>query len=265
MPHHASPSTMGAWTKVVISWVAWARVSLLVWVMSGWCFPVGGGAAAIPSHLTTEPYIYTGPTTPSPSPPPPPKDFEVTYREVMASYINVTISYNATLNFTKIHVRFEDPVDFSNHFISIPIGGNGVDPYSMYDPASGRLGFKYKVAGFRRRRRYIVIFTGFQEKEKVAQTHINVLSGNDDGEDSIYNLTGIFLVLGISTIIMCVIMVCVGYEKLIHNKTEDCFAFICCRRKKRRIPKASISPEPLMVDDGRGMDETSSLDSNPRY
>ncbi|XP_066937200.1 uncharacterized protein [Macrobrachium rosenbergii] len=265
MPHHASPPTMGTWSAIVKSWVVWARVSLFLWVLGGWCFPVGGGAAAIPAHLTTEPYIYTGPTTTAPTPPPPPKDFEVLYKDVMASYINVTISYNATLNFTKINVQFSDPVDSSNHFISIPIGGNGVDPTKLFSPASGRLGFKYKVAGFRRRRRYIVIFTGFQGTEKVSQTHINVLSGNDDGEDSIYNLTGIFLVLGISTIIMVVVMVCVGYEKLIHNKSEECCAFLCCRRKKKKIPKASISPEPLMVTDGRPADETSSLDSNPRY
>lgn len=84
-------------------------------------------------------------------------------------------------------------------------------------------------------------------------------------EDKLYNLQGIFLVLGISTIIMVVVMVCVGYEKLIHEKKDACCSVLCCRSKsKKPPPKSSISPEPLVVRDrdNRGDVEDN---TNPRY
>lgn len=82
-------------------------------------------------------------------------------------------------------------------------------------------------------------------------------------EDKLYNLQGIFLVLGISTIIMVVVMVCVGYEKLIHEKKDACCNVLCCRSKnKKPPPKSSISPEPLVVRDNRGDVEDN---TNPRY
>lgn len=82
-------------------------------------------------------------------------------------------------------------------------------------------------------------------------------------EDKLYNLQGIFLVLGISTIIMVIVMVCVGYEKLIHEKKDECCRVLCCRpRNKKPPPKSSISPEPLVVRDNR---VEFADNSNPRY
>ncbi|KAG7157681.1 hypothetical protein Hamer_G018743 [Homarus americanus] len=163
-------------------------------------------------------------------------------------------------------MSYEDPVDTSRHVITLNINpaGNGFDPTTLFDSASGRLGFVFKLGGLYRRRRYSVKVSGFQGGNvRPIIIRFTFLTGEDDGEDKLYNLTGIFLVLGISTIIMVVVMVCVGYEKLIHQKKDECCTFIFCRSHKRKPPKSSISPEPLVVRDGRGFEESPS--SSQRY
>lgn len=84
------------------------RVISLVWAwVWAWCGMPGGvgGAAAIPPGLTTEAHIFTGPTTAPPTPPPPPENFTVTYKDVFASFVHLTVSFNASLNLTKVSVR----------------------------------------------------------------------------------------------------------------------------------------------------------------
>nr|XP_053655229.1 uncharacterized protein LOC128704197 [Cherax quadricarinatus] len=166
----------------------------------------------------------------------------------------------------QIVVTYEDSMDTSRHVITLNIntGGSGFDPTTLYDPASGRLGIVFRLGGLYRRRRYSLQVVAFQGSIRAAHSRLAFLTGEDDGEDKLYNLTGIILVLGISTIIMVVVMVCVGYEKLIHQKKEECCSFICCRKRKKRPPKSSISPEPLVVRDGRGAGESPST-SSQRY
>ncbi|XP_053655229.2 uncharacterized protein [Cherax quadricarinatus] len=241
-------------------------VSLLwAWVWAC-CVPGGWAAAAIPSGLTTEAHIFTGPTTSTAAPPPPPENFVISYKEAFASFVHLTFSYNATFNLTRIVVTYEDSMDTSRHVITLNIntGGSGFDPTTLYDPASGRLGIVFRLGGLYRRRRYSLQVVAFQGSIRAAHSRLAFLTGEDDGEDKLYNLTGIILVLGISTIIMVVVMVCVGYEKLIHQKKEECCSFICCRKRKKRPPKSSISPEPLVVRDGRGAGESPST-SSQRY
>lgn len=67
------------------------------------CWVPGGlGAAAIPSGLTTESYIFTGTTTGPPKPPDPPKDFEIGYETPYASSVKFIVSFNATFNVSKV-------------------------------------------------------------------------------------------------------------------------------------------------------------------
>ncbi|MPC09103.1 hypothetical protein E2C01_001706 [Portunus trituberculatus] len=83
------------------------RTVSLVWAwVWAWCGVPAGvlGAAAIPPGLTTEAHIFTGPTTTTPPPPAPPEDFTVTYKDVFASFVHLTFSYNATFNLTKVSV-----------------------------------------------------------------------------------------------------------------------------------------------------------------
>ncbi|KAK7073615.1 hypothetical protein SK128_007802 [Halocaridina rubra] len=90
-------------------WAVWKRIWLGLGILWGCSFLgifTGSGvtaaaAAIIPADLTTEHYIYTGPTTTARPPPPPPKDFEITYKEAFASFVHLTIKYNITYNFTK--------------------------------------------------------------------------------------------------------------------------------------------------------------------
>lgn len=84
-----------------------SRTVSLVWAwVWAWCGVPAGvlGAAAIPPGLTTEAHIFTGPTTTTPPPPAPPEDFTVTYKDVFASFVHLTFSYNATFNLTKVSV-----------------------------------------------------------------------------------------------------------------------------------------------------------------
>ncbi|XP_071536236.1 uncharacterized protein [Panulirus ornatus] len=239
----------------------WAWAWMWAWTASG-----VAAAAAIPPGLTTEAFIFTGPTTSTTPPPPPPDDFVITYKKAFASFVHLTFSYNATYNLSRVVVSYDDPVDRSRHVITLNVNtvGKGFDPTTLYSPHSGRLGFTYRLGGLYRRRRYTLVALGYQSAgNRVAYTRMTFLTGNDDGENKLYNLTGIFLVLGISTIIMVVVMVCVGYEKLILQKKDECCSFICCRTRKKKAPKASISPEPLVIHNGRGFDETSS--SSHRY
>ncbi|XP_047499129.1 uncharacterized protein LOC125045743 [Penaeus chinensis] len=121
------------------------------------------------------------------------------------------------------------------------------------------------MGGLSRLRRYVIRVDAYlDDMSPMANSTISFLTGENDGESQLYNLTGIILVLGISTIIMVVVMVCVGYEKLIQQKKEDCCDVLCCRREKRKGPKVSISPEPLMVQDRREMDDDSPTSSH-RY
>ncbi|KAL7647781.1 UNVERIFIED_CONTAM: hypothetical protein RMT77_001390 [Armadillidium vulgare] len=49
---------------------------------------------------------------------------------------------------------------------------------------------------------------------------------------------------------MVVVMICVGYEKLLHQKRRDCIDILLCRRRKIsqvKVTNGSISPEPLVV------------------
>ncbi|XP_045138632.1 uncharacterized protein LOC123520457 [Portunus trituberculatus] len=244
------------------------RTVSLVWAwVWAWCGVPAGvlGAAAIPPGLTTEAHIFTGPTTTTPPPPAPPEDFTVTYKDVFASFVHLTFSYNATFNLTKVTLIYKDPQDSSRHYITLKTVADGgdFDPTSLHEPASGRLGFEFRLGGLYRLRRYNLRADGFRGRTRMAGTTFTFLTGEDDGEDKLYNLQGIFLVLGISTIIMVVVMVCVGYEKLIHEKKDECCRVMCCRRgSKKPPPKSSISPEPLVVRDNRGdLDDN----SNPRY
>ncbi|XP_069983625.1 uncharacterized protein [Penaeus vannamei] len=163
-------------------------------------------------------------------------------------------------------LRYKDPQDSSGHQVTLNVNANGgFDPTLMFAQGSGRLGFKYKMGGLSRLRRYVIRVDAYlDDMSPMANSTISFLTGENDGESQLYNLTGIILVLGISTIIMVVVMVCVGYEKLIQQKKEDCCDFLCCRREKRKGPKVSISPEPLMVQDRRDMDDDSPTSSH-RY
>lgn len=253
---HASMYRPLGTVSLVWAWVwAWCGVPAGVW-----------GAAAIPPGLTTEAHIFTGPTTTQPPPPAPPEDFTVTYKQVFASFVHLTISYNATFNLSRVTVYYKDPEDSSQHTITLRTvtEGGDFDPASVYEPASGRLGFKFRLGGLYRLRRYVLKAVGWRGSTRMAVTTFTFITGEDDGEDKLYNLQGIFLVLGISTIIMVVVMVCVGYEKLIHEKKDECCRVLCCRpRNKKPPPKSSISPEPLVVRDNRGIDLEEN--SNPRY
>ncbi|KAK3849745.1 hypothetical protein Pcinc_043516 [Petrolisthes cinctipes] len=162
----------------------------------------------------------------------------------------------------KLLIKYKDPIDTSQHRITFNltpgggVGGNGVDTSTLYNITSGRMGFLYRLGGLNREQRYRVNMSGLRGESEVLWFNLVFITGEDDG-DNIYNLTGIFLVLGISTIIMVVVMVCVGYEKLIHQKKDECCRFLCCKRKRRGDnsrppPTSSISPEPLVVRDGRG-------------
>lgn len=82
-----------------------ARLAKILWLWASvWaCWVPGGlGAAAIPSDLTTESYIYTGPTKGPPKPPEPPKDFEINWETPYASSVKFIISFNATFNVSKV-------------------------------------------------------------------------------------------------------------------------------------------------------------------
>ena len=59
------------------------------------------------------------------------------------------------------------------------------------------------------------------------------------------------MVLGISTIIMFVVLICVGYEKLINNSGKNCYKIVTCRKKlwKKKRPPSSVSPEPLVKEE----------------
>ena len=61
------------------------------------------------------------------------------------------------------------------------------------------------------------------------------------------------MVLGISTIIMFVVLACVGYEKLIGRAGINCYYILICRKKifKKKPSPGSVSPEPL-VDNEEG-------------
>ncbi|KAK8404827.1 hypothetical protein O3P69_001433 [Scylla paramamosain] len=136
-----------------------SRTVSLVWAwVWAWCGVPAGvlGAAAIPPGLTTEAHIFTGPTTTTPPPPAPPEDFTVTYKDVFASFVHLTFSYNATFNLTKVTVIYKDPHDSSRHYITLKTVANGgdFDPTSLYEPASGRLGFEFRLGGLYRLRRY---------------------------------------------------------------------------------------------------------------
>lgn len=82
-----------------------ARLAKTLWLWASvWaCWAPGGlCAAAIPSDLTTESYIYTGPTKGPLKPPEPPKDFEIDWETPFASSVRFIISFNATFNVSKV-------------------------------------------------------------------------------------------------------------------------------------------------------------------
>ena len=84
-------------------------------------------------------------------------------------------------------------------------------------------------------------------------------------DTDIYNLTGIFLVLGISTIIMTVVLLCVGYEKFIDRKKDECVDILFCRYKSKKALQQKrpltgmISPEPIVASTSPLGTNTSSL------
>ncbi|XP_076032390.1 uncharacterized protein LOC143020117 [Oratosquilla oratoria] len=233
----------------------------------GWSFVGVGvvGVGAFPD-ITTEPDIFYGRTTSPSTTPMPPREFEAEVSPVFATYAIFIIHYEDTLNLTEVVLHYREKTDGSCHRAKLTINpetglfGNK----DAFENVEGRRGFEYRLGGLYRRQRYYVCVNAVPEDKNSSSMSrcISFLTADNDGDNDLYNLQGIFLVLGISTILMVVIMCCVGYEKLIHAKKDECFDFLCCRKRRRRGrgAKSSISPEPLVNQD---LEDADKMESRP--
>ncbi|XP_018026298.1 uncharacterized protein LOC108681740 [Hyalella azteca] len=211
--------------------------------------------AAAQNIFTTEPHIFTGLTQP-PEPPTPalPEFFIMEKEECARTFCLFLISYLKTYNFSRMTLEYRDG-EFANLTISLKLNiTSGVLGPNYYQPTDRRRGFVYRLGGLSGRQRYFICVRGHPATgatHGVARACLSFLTSDSDGETDAFNLTGIFLVLGISTIIMTVVMLCVGYEKLIDRKKSDCVDILLCRYKRKknvkRTARGTISPEPLVV------------------
>ncbi|KAF2364956.1 hypothetical protein FHG87_004294 [Trinorchestia longiramus] len=175
-------------------------------------------------------------------------------RALLSSDMAISDLQSGTFMAPEITLEYRDG-DTANLTISLKLNiTTGVIGTNFFGAKDPRRGFVYNLRGLSGRRRYYVCARGYPIRgvsHGVKTSCESFMTSDTDGETDMYNLTGIFLVLGISTIIMTVVLLCVGYEKLIDRKKGECIDLLLCRYKRKKTDKrparGTISPEPLVV------------------
>ncbi|CAL4063143.1 unnamed protein product, partial [Meganyctiphanes norvegica] len=101
-----------------------------------------------------------------------------------ATYVTLTISYNATFNFTKMVLWYTENTDKTYHAITLKINQTtGVFGKDIYSGNHLRRGFRYRMGGMVRRSRYFVCATGYTvgPEQKTMKDCVSFLTGEHDG------------------------------------------------------------------------------------